>query len=123
MTPNARTQTRGNADAFPSLAARHGTTGAPLAKAATLSGSVVDVFCGAGGLSHGFMLEGFDDRAISLREAALLQTFPPGYEFFKPGERWHISAAARCIGNAVPVALARAVARSVARTLNGGRDG
>ncbi len=63
------------------------------------------------------------DRAISLREAALLQTFPPGYEFFKLDERWHISAAARCIGNAVPVSLARAVARSVARTLNGGRDG
>ena len=63
------------------------------------------------------------DRAISLREAALLQTFPPGYEFFKPGERWSISAAARCIGNAVPVVLACAVARSVARTLNGGRDG
>ena len=63
------------------------------------------------------------DRAISLREAALLQTFPAGYEFFKPSERWPISAAARCIGNAVPVSLARAVARSVARTLNGGRDG
>ena len=63
------------------------------------------------------------DRAISLREAALLQTFPLDYEFFKLGERWHISAAARCIGNAVPVALARAVARSVARTLNGGPDG
>ena len=59
------------------------------------------------------------DRAISLREAALLQTFPPSYEFFKPSTRWSISAAARCIGNAVPVALARAVARSVARTLNG----
>ena len=63
------------------------------------------------------------DRAISLREAALLQTFPPGYEFFHPDERWPISAAARYIGNAVPVALARAVARSVARTLNGGRNG
>ena len=63
------------------------------------------------------------DRAISLREAALLQTFPSDYEFFRPGEQWPISAAARCIGNAVPVALARAVARSVARTLNGGRDG
>ena len=62
------------------------------------------------------------DRAISLREAALLQTFPPSYEFFKPSTRWSISAAARCIGNAVPVALARAVARSVTRTLNGGRD-
>ena len=63
------------------------------------------------------------DRAISLREAALLQTFPPSYEFADPNRRWFVSAAARCIGNAVPVALARAVARSVARTLSGGRDG
>ena len=63
------------------------------------------------------------DRAISLREAALLQTFPPNYEFFDPEARWFVSAVARCIGNAVPVALARAVAQSVARTLNGGRDG
>ena len=62
------------------------------------------------------------NRAISLREAALLQTFPHSYEFFQPNERWFVSAAARCIGNAVPVALARAVAQSVARTLNGGRD-
>ena len=62
------------------------------------------------------------NRAISLREAALLQTFPRSYEFFRPNERWFVSAAARCIGNAVPVALGRAVAQSVARTLNGGRD-
>ena len=63
------------------------------------------------------------DRAISLREAALLQTFPQNYQFFAPDECWTISSAARSIGNAVPVALARAVARSVARTLNGGHDG
>ena len=62
------------------------------------------------------------DRAISLREAALLQTFPEDYEFFDPSKRWHISAAARWIGNAVPVALARAVARSVARALEGKSD-
>ena len=57
------------------------------------------------------------DRAISLREAALLQTFPPRYEFFEPGKPWHISTAARLIGNAVPVALARAIARSIEETL------
>ena len=62
------------------------------------------------------------DRAISLREAALLQTFPRGYEFFDPTRRWFVSATARWIGNAVPVALARAVARSVARALAGGAD-
>ena len=57
------------------------------------------------------------DRAISLREAALLQTFPPRYEFFEPGKPWHISTAARLIGNAVPVALSRAIARSIGETL------
>ena len=57
------------------------------------------------------------DRAISLREAAQLQTFPPDYEFFDPARRWFVSAVARWIGNAVPVALARAVARSVERAL------
>ena len=59
------------------------------------------------------------DRAISLREAALLQTFPRVYAFFDPTQRWYVSATARWIGNAVPVALARAVARSVARGLEG----
>ena len=34
-----------------------------------------------------------------------------------PTQRWFVSVAARWIGNAVPVALARAVARSVARAL------
>ena len=63
------------------------------------------------------------DRAISLREAALLQTFPADYKFFDPNERWRVSAAARWIGNAVPVTLARAVARSVARALEGKCDG
>ena len=58
------------------------------------------------------------DRAISLREAALLQTFPATYEFFEPGSRWSIADAARSIGNAVPVLLARAIARSVAATLD-----
>ena len=56
------------------------------------------------------------DRAISLREAALLQTFPRSYEFFNPTKRWFVSTTARWIGNAVPVALARAVARSVGRS-------
>jgi len=54
------------------------------------------------------------DRAISMREAALLQTFPPTYEFFDPsyGEP-SISRLATMIGNAVPVALARMIAKSI----------
>ena len=57
------------------------------------------------------------DRAMSLREAALLQTFPMSYEFLPPGQRCVIAPTARWIGNAVPVSLGRAVARSVRRTL------
>ena len=60
------------------------------------------------------------DRAISLREAALLQTFPRSYEFFDPSQRWFVSTTARWIGNAVPVALARAVAQSVRCALDRG---
>ncbi len=58
------------------------------------------------------------DRAISLREAALLQTFPSYYEFQEPSSQVVISNMARWIGNAVPVELARAVARSIAKSNN-----
>ena len=46
------------------------------------------------------------DRAISLREAAALQSFPDGYEFF--GYKTHI---AKQIGNAVPVRLAEQIGK------------
>ena len=62
------------------------------------------------------------DRAISLREAALLQSFPETYRFFAPTDPVGIRAGARMIGNAVPVALGRAIAASVARTLAGEHD-
>lgn len=55
------------------------------------------------------------NRAISLREAAILQSFPLDYEFFESGSEWHISTIGRHIGNAVPVNLGRAIARSVKR--------
>lgn len=53
------------------------------------------------------------DRALSLREGALLQGFPADYEFVAPGERIHFKKVGRLIGNAVPVALAGAIAKSV----------
>lgn len=53
-------------------------------------------------------------RAISLREAALLQTFPPEYEFVPPGHRISFERVGRQIGNAVPVALGEAIGRSIA---------
>ena len=53
------------------------------------------------------------DRAISLREGALLQTFPEHYSFTAQGEVVHISSIARLIGNAVPVRLGVAIGRSI----------
>ncbi|MEW6128862.1 MAG: DNA cytosine methyltransferase [Acidobacteriota bacterium] len=53
------------------------------------------------------------DRAISLREAALLQTFPEGYAFVPPNKTVHMKTVGKLIGNAVPVMLGRVVARSI----------
>ncbi|HEX8418636.1 MAG TPA: DNA cytosine methyltransferase [Sphingomonas sp.] len=53
------------------------------------------------------------DRALSLREGALLQGFPRDYQFVPPGERIHFKKIGRMIGNAVPVTLASAIARAV----------
>ena len=61
-------------------------------------------------LSNGRFGHPEQDRAISLREAAALQTFPDEYEFF--GTKRSI---ARWIGNAVPVAFAEALGRAARR--------
>ena len=53
------------------------------------------------------------DRAISLREAALLQTFPPDYQFVTIEEEIFFSTVARLIGNAVPVVLGKVIADSI----------
>jgi DNA (cytosine-5)-methyltransferase 1 len=53
------------------------------------------------------------DRAISLREAALLQTFPPNYEFLAPDEPIIFDRIGRLVGNAVPVKLGQVIARSI----------
>lgn len=54
------------------------------------------------------------DRAISLREAALLQTFPQDYDFVPLNEPVRFSVVGRHIGNAVPVRLAEAIAATIA---------
>lgn len=53
------------------------------------------------------------DRALSLREGAILQTFPKDYEFTKPGEKYAIRDIARHIGNAVPPLLGAVIGRSI----------
>lgn len=54
------------------------------------------------------------DRAISLREAAILQSFPPNYLFLPP-ERISFKAVGRMIGNAVPVRLGEVIGESLIR--------
>ncbi|HEC16003.1 MAG TPA: DNA cytosine methyltransferase [Sedimenticola sp.] len=53
------------------------------------------------------------DRAISLREAAILQSFPRGYKFVDRDEPVEFNPIGRMIGNAVPVSLGRAIAQSI----------
>ena len=53
------------------------------------------------------------DRAISLREAALIQTFPAEYEFVAPDEPVVFDRIGRLIGNAVPVKLGQVIAQSI----------
>ncbi len=53
------------------------------------------------------------DRGLSLREGAILQSFPSDYAFVEPGGAIQFKKLGHMIGNAVPVLLARAIARSI----------
>jgi DNA (cytosine-5)-methyltransferase 1 len=53
------------------------------------------------------------DRAISLREAAMLQGFPKEYSFIGDDEAVSFSKLGRLIGNAVPVTLAEAIGQLI----------
>lgn len=52
------------------------------------------------------------DRAISLREAALLQTFPQNYSFVPEDQVVSIKSVGKMIGNAVPVRLGEVIGLS-----------
>lgn len=53
------------------------------------------------------------NRAISLREGAILQSFPKKYKFTVPGEPISKKALGRLIGNAVPVKLGEVIGKSI----------
>lgn len=53
------------------------------------------------------------NRAISIREAALLQTFPFTYKFFRSEQEIVLTKASRYIGNAVPPRLGEVIAESI----------
>ena len=65
--------------------------------------------------SKGRFLHPEEDRAITLREAALLQTFPPNYQFCLDRGKGHV---ARQIGNAFPPELIRPIARVIRNELS-----
>ena len=70
-----------------------------------------------GGLGNGKYGHPEQHRAISLREAAIFQTFSKKYKLVKPGERVGNKTLSRQLGNAVPIRLGVIIARSIKRHL------
>lgn len=65
------------------------------------------------GLGNGRYGHPAQDRAISLREAAILQTFPEDYQFTGSADEITFKHVGKHIGNAVPVLLAKAIGDSI----------
>lgn len=65
------------------------------------------------GIGNGRFGHPEQDRGISLREAAIFQTFPESYKFVSPNEPIFFSHVAKFIGNALPVKLAEVIGRSI----------
>ena len=58
------------------------------------------------------------NRAISLREGAMLQGFPKGYKFMENNKAISRKELGRLIGNAVPVDLGKAIGKSIVRHIH-----
>ena len=57
------------------------------------------------------------NRALSLREGAMLQTFPKGYKFVEKKEDAYLTRLGIHIGNAVPVRLGKVIGKSIIKHL------
>ena len=57
------------------------------------------------------------DRALTLREGALIQTFPADYQFTEPDKPFSLKDVAKLIGNAVPVKLGEIIGNSINKFL------
>jgi len=57
------------------------------------------------------------DRGLSLREGAILQSFPRWYEFVEPDADYTFKSIGRMIGNAVPVRMGVAIGRTISMHL------
>lgn len=62
------------------------------------------------------------DRALSLREGAILQGFPLSYEFAPSNGLINRTVIGRLIGNAVPVELGKLIGLSFFQTFAKGND-
>ena len=62
-------------------------------------------------------------RALSLREGALLQSFPKDYKFIQPDSPITVSRIAAYIGNAVPVQLATVIGESIQKHVKENANG
>ena len=69
------------------------------------------------GIGNGRFGHPEQDRAISLREAAILQSFPKEYKFAKNAESLKTGAVAKQIGNAVPPKLGEIIGKSINKHL------
>lgn len=58
------------------------------------------------------------DRSLSLREGALIQTFPKDYEFFSNEQEVYFREIGKHIGNAVPVKLGEIIGKSILIHIN-----
>lgn len=65
------------------------------------------------GIGNGRFGHPEQNRALSAREAALIQTFPMSYKFFPNEEEVSLSKASRYIGNAVPPRLGEVIGESI----------
>jgi len=65
------------------------------------------------GIGNGRFGHPEQDRAISLREAAILQSFPEDYKFSKNTEDLKFSKTSKHIGNAVPPKLGEIIGKSI----------
>lgn len=73
------------------------------------------------GFGNGRFGHPVQDRALSLREGAILQSFPKRYEFVEPNGEYCFKTIGRMIGNAVPVRLGEVVGRTIQKHLKEAR--
>ncbi len=68
------------------------------------------------GIGNGRFGHPEQDRAITLREASLFQTFPPDYKF-ADSSNFNVKTISTHIGNSVPVMLGQVIAKSIKQHL------